>query len=292
MKGPISSDEQRFYRDLVALYLKHGSVERVFSECCDNIPVSYPEYHRILDKWGIVKNIGRKNSTFSEVITFFSKLVLEDLSVEKLYKKMPYDFETSLATIYRIYGLIKRGITRRCATALIISPQDCHELVMVGNDVSTPRLEIGKPFGSLTYPTTFSDKSDNYQQSVLRVLQQEVFTKMSVSKRFPYEILDQVKKPFAFVDIVDVRVSLHRLILPYNLSQIENFTSYKLKDQRYIHINQLIEPINNLYTRQGMFEMSTAYNDKVLGSKKSKKIASIRYLSHLNQKVAAFAQSA
>ncbi|MFH1792433.1 MAG: hypothetical protein ABH819_02190, partial [Patescibacteria group bacterium] len=61
--------EKLFNEFIVSEYLKYGSVDEVFSKNNYDLPISYPQVHRILDKWGIIKSVG-PNSKLSEAICF------------------------------------------------------------------------------------------------------------------------------------------------------------------------------------------------------------------------------
>ena len=263
--------EHQFNQFVVSQYLKHGSVDEVFRANNYDLPMSYPGVHRILNKWGIIKAAG-PNSTLSECLAFFTRLAEEEIPLERLYKKMPPSFTPSLATLHRIYGSIKREVKknledrepRRYGTALVISPYYQKEKVLLAKDVSTPRVDLGKPFGSISLPMGFSKKSESREDSILRVLQQEVFTKNVVEKTFPHEVVTENSEPFMYLDIADVRVGVYSLRMPKRLSYRNCYSSYKLKDFGYTDVCHLIETGGkNTKMRTGLVDIAEGYNNYI-----------------------------
>lgn len=235
----ISYDEREklFNQFIVSEYLKYGSVDEVFSKNSYDLPVSYPQVHRILNKWGIIKSVG-PNSKLSEAICFMVLLSDKKIPLEKLYKSLPSSFKTSMSTMHRILHNIKEGLIRRYGTALVISSSDPKK-VLIGEDVSTPRLELGKPFGSLSLPMGFSKKDEDPHQAIYRIIQQELFTKNAIEQNLPNNLVDENIKPFMYLDIADVRVTVYSLSLGEGYSQLKNFSSYKLKNFRYLDLDTL-----------------------------------------------------
>src|SRR3989304_6876052 len=137
-----TGSEKKFNEFLVGEYVKYGSVDEVMRKHKYAIPISYANYQRILDKWGIIKAAG-PNNKLSEAINFLYKMVEDGIPLDKLYRKMPPSFMTSAVTLYRVLSYIKEGVTRRMGTALIISPEDKPNLILSGTDVSAPRFELG-----------------------------------------------------------------------------------------------------------------------------------------------------
>ena len=71
-------NEKRFERSLISDYLEHGSVDEVFKKYRYGLPISYPSYQRLIDKWGIIKAAG-PNTNYSEVVSFLMKLATEKI---------------------------------------------------------------------------------------------------------------------------------------------------------------------------------------------------------------------
>jgi len=229
------NNEAEFNKFLVREYLKLGSVDEVFRYHRYNIPISYAQYQRILDKWEIIK-AAAPNSKLSEVLNFLSRMVHEEIPLEALYKKMPPSFITSAVTLYRILSYIKEGITRRLGTGLIITPFNNQKMVLTGRDVSTPRFYYGKPFASISIPMGFSKINEKREDGILRILQQEVFSELAVERNLPLSLIPERPKPFMYLDIADVRVEVFQIKLPQKLSKLENFQSYKLQDYRFLNL--------------------------------------------------------
>jgi hypothetical protein len=254
-------NEKDFQKFLVREYLKYGSVDAVYEVHRYSLPISYAQYQRVLDKWGIVKAAG-PNSKLSEVINFLTNLVEDEIPLEKLYKKMPPSFLTSTVTLYRILSYIKEGITRRLGTGLILSAFNNDRKILVAEDYSTPRAEFGKAFGSLSIPMGFAKKTDLREKAILRILQNEVFMDLAIENNIPNIIPDR-PKPFMYLDIADVRVEVFHLKLPEKYSSNKYFSSYKLKNFSYIDIDNLKTNINTPL-RAGIKEAITGYS-KYLG---------------------------
>jgi len=227
--------EKEFKKWLIEEYFVNGSVDEVLRKYRWEIPISYASYQRVLAQAGIVKGAG-PNSKLTEILSFLTRLMEEKIPFEYLYKNMPPSFKASAATIYRVLSYIKEGVTRRLATGLIITPSGNQKKILIGEDVSTPRLELGKPFGALSIPMGFSRKSDPREDAILRVLQQEVFTKQAVLGKVP-DVIGVRPKPFMFLDIADVRVEIFHLTLPRKYSSTKNLFSYKLKNYDFISVD-------------------------------------------------------
>lgn len=221
-----------FNKWLVEEYFKHGSVDEAFKYHAYDIPISYAQYQKILDLWGIVKAAG-PNNKISEVFNFISKMVEDGIPVEKLYKSMPSSFMTSSVTMYRILSYIKEGITRRVGTALILTPYANDSKILIAKDISTPRIEFGKEYGMYSIPMGFSRKRDPRENAIQRVLQSEVFTQLAVNKQIP-DIIPVRPKPFLFLDIADVRVEVFHIQLPKKYSDLKLFSSYKLSNFSFV----------------------------------------------------------
>ena len=207
----LFTDEKKFNEFLVSEYLKYGSVDEVLRINRYGLPISSAAYHRLLDKKGIIKAAG-PNSKMAEILGFLTKFAEENIPIDKLYKKMPLSFMTSLATLYRIVSYVKEGITRRIATGLIITAGNNKDRILVADDVSTPRLTLGKPFGAISIPMGFSRKRDPREDAILRILQQEVFSNFAIKGKIP-DLIPPRPKPFMFLDIADVRVEVFHLSL-------------------------------------------------------------------------------
>ncbi len=255
--------EDNFKKNLVREYLKHESVDEVFKIHKFNLPISYSGYQRVLDKWGIIKSVG-PNSKISETLSFLYLLSKERIPLERLYKKIPINFETSIPTLHRIVNYVKKGIIRRYATAIIITKNGNKNSILVGEDISTPKLSLGKKYGAISLPMGFSKKDESNKDSILRVLQKEVFTNLAVEKNIP-NIIPFDPRPFMQIDAADIRLSVYLIKLPKNLSNKKSFSSYKLINFDFINIKK-IKNENNL--RAGINEIINYYTDFLYGKKK------------------------
>lgn len=239
---------------LVTQYLRHGSVEESLIQNNYDFPVSVAHYHRIIQKWGIVKSVGRQSTKFSEVLSFLSQLVESNIPLERLYRRMPPSFQTSVQTLHRVLSHIKNGTTRRHGTALVITPESNPDQILIGNDISTPRLDVGKCYGDVSLPMTYSAKKDTPKDAITRVLQQEVFTQNTIKKSFPSNLLKTPLSPLAFVNVADVKVAVYHISFP---DELTNFSSFKLVNHRFTPAENLI--VANPDIRAGVVESVQSY---------------------------------
>lgn len=267
--------EPEFSQFLVQEYFRFGSVDRVLRHYRFSLPVSPATYQRVLDKYGVIKTAG-PNSRISETILFFEHLVKNATDIESVYKKMPLSFQTSLKTIYRIYSYVKQSLTRRVGVALVISPFNDSKKVLLARDISTPSLELGKRYGSLSLPMGYSRKRDARRTGVIRILQQEVFTNLVIKGNFPFDIVPSYLEPFMYLDIADVRVSVYSLTLTKSLSSPLFFSSFKLKDYKFYSINEILE---------GKLDLRAGVKEAVLGYNKYIKLLSRRLVANPFQEI-------
>jgi len=86
----------------------------------------------------------------------------------------------------------------------------------------------------------YSRKRDSRRTGVIRILQQEVFTSLTIKGAFPFEIVPFNLEPFAYIEIADVRVAAYSLILPKELSSSLSFSSLSLKVNRFRGIKEIL----------------------------------------------------
>lgn len=250
-----NSAELSLYSDqwYIYQYLLHGSVEAVFCAHRWDLKISVASYHRLVKKYGIVKSAGRREASLTELLQFFVQKSLEPtLGIETVYyQKMPASFQTSLATLHRTYQNILNSNLGRTATGLIIHPFQERERILVGQEVSTKK-RYGKYAGDFSIPMTFSQDGEKEEMSVLRVLQQEVFTYLAIKGQLAvpsfWKVLD--------FEILDVSVSLYEIDLPQNFPN-ELISSAKLANLQFCELDRLaqlgefrtgvMEMIENLY---------------------------------------------
>jgi len=220
--------EQEHDKRVIQAYLKYGSVDEILKREYDlNIHMSQAGIHRLIKKWGIIKAAG-PNTNIAEVIYFLEKLAYEKIPLERLYKKMPLGFQTSAVTLHRILSYVKTGMTRRSATALVITLADDPNKILIGKDISTPRIEYGKFYGAWSIPMGFSKKGESKRDSIIRVLQQEVFSQQIIDKSLNLDLLLANSKKIVNFDVIDIRLSLYHISLPIKLGKEVN--SYKLTE--------------------------------------------------------------
>jgi len=246
--------EQEFLKKIISDYLAYGSVDKVFEANGYELPISYPGFHHLLNRWGIVKAAG-PNTKWSEVLAFFNRMVIEKLPLESLYRKMPPSFSTSVSTLHRVLRHVKSGLVRRAGTALVICPEGRDDVFLVGSDVAVPRLEYGKAYGAVTPPMGFSKRGEDARVRILRLLQQEVYAHDAVERRMPEIKLEEASK-LASVDVCDTRVDVYRLELPVQLCGLDRFSSRKLTNFQFVGLADLEELEGRSMLRAGVLEFA------------------------------------
>jgi hypothetical protein len=211
---------------------------------------------------------------------------------------MPPSFRPSLPTLYRIYGDIKREVKnnikernpRRVGTALIMTPAKDKYKILVAKDVSVVRQDVGKEYGTISLPMGFSKRSESKKDSVLRVLQQEVFTNNTIKKGFPYKVIPENLKPFMYLDIADVRVSVYNIVLPKRLSSTKVFSSFKLTDFQFLSTSQL-KLVSNVSAkfRTSAIDILEGYEDYLISKTTNSSFKPIYKNSELNKSLATIA---
>ncbi len=284
-KYPVG-DEEKFNQFIVREYLKYGSVDEVYRKNNYNLPLSYANFQRVLDRFGVVKAVG-PNNKFSEAVDFLAHLAKDNIPFEKLYKKMPPSYRTSVVTLYRILSYVKEGITRRLGCAVVVSPFNNPEKVLIARDVSTPNINFGKYYGDYTIPMGYAKKGAGRIENITRILQQELFTDMVPDKKLPAFFLKDEMSPFMYLDIADVRVSVYHFQLPQEYSKISGFSSYKLKGYTFVDATELLsDKYNKVHLRAGVRESVRGYLKHLSLAKRKLSVNPLQERSILNQELA------
>lgn len=261
----MTPEAENKYSDewFVALYLRYGSVEEVVRSHPGNLPISIANYHRLVNKFGLVKSAGRHVS-LPETLHFFREKAMDpSLPIERIYQSMPPSFQTSLSTIHRIYQSIESQVVRRYAAALVISSADNPNEILMGKEVYA-NSRYGKKIGDYSIPMSFAKKDDSDFDSALRVIQQEVFSGLAVKKcltpasALARQIVPIDISPFALYDIVDVRVRMYHLVFPSQIGMDELF-SYKLTEHAMVERGEIPQAM----LREGVAEMVDIYGDSI-----------------------------
>lgn len=281
-KFPRGSQEE-FERFLVDKYFQFGSVDKVLKKFQFDLPISYAQYQRVLDKFGVIKAVG-PNGKFSEAVEFLSQMAHDNLDFEKAKKSLPPSFATSASTLYRILSYVKKGVTRRTGVALLISPFNNHKKILIARDISTPNLQLGKNYGDFSLPMGYSKKSDNRQKNIKRVLQHEVFCKNVVKRDFPEDVVPKDPEPFLYLDIADVRVSVFQISFPRGFDDEKLFSSYKLEKYSFVEMNKILE--GKIKTRSGVKEAVAGYRKYLEYQKKDFRVNPLQNKSSINVELA------
>ena len=88
-------------------------------------------------------------------------------------------------------------------------------------------------------------------------MQQEVFTKGVIDKTLKENFLSKDINPFMYLDIVDVRVNVYHLSLDEEYSDVKKFSSYKLKNYKFIDLDDLFSKNNKF--RMGLSKIGLGY---------------------------------
>jgi hypothetical protein len=245
--------QEEFEKFLISEYFSCGSINKVFQKHHYSLPISFAGYDRVLTRYGVVKSAG-PNSKLSESLYLLSFLASYKIPLERAYHKFaPKTFQVSSNTLHRILHYTRLGMTRRQGIALIISRQDKQECVLIGKDMSLSDKNLGK-IGDFSLPMGYSKIGESPRESILRVLQNEVFTDMVISRQFPFEVVPEHIKPTMYVNIADICVSVYRLEIP---SSLKKFSSFKIRDLKYRNINKL----SKYSFRAGVAEILDAYKN-------------------------------
>lgn len=263
----VYGKESEHYENLVLSFLKYGRISDVYQK--EDVFVSPIGYRRLLREWGVVKSPG-PNGIFSETLAFLKRLLMERLPLESLYRRMPNDFKTSISSLHRTLSCIKKGIVRLPGEALIVTPERYPDMVLVGEEVF-PRLAYGKKVGDISIPMGFAKKGEEVGMSILRILQQEVSNPLVLERslvvggNLTKAIIDDKKEPFMFIDIADVRVACHHIVLPGELCEERLLKSGKLNNLRFAHLDEL-SFIENAKIRAGVKEIVEGHRERIDGS--------------------------
>jgi hypothetical protein len=242
-----------FERYLVSEYFRLGSINKVFQDHKYNLPISFAGYDRILNKYRVVKSAG-PNSKISESLFVLSLLADYKISLEKVYHRFaPKTLQISTNTLHRILHFTRLGLTRRQGTALIISLKEDPNMVLFGKDLSLTNSSLGNK-GDISLPMGHSKIGEPIKDTILRILQNEVFTNKVLDNSFPWEVLPKHIKPIMYINIADIQVSVYKLKLPKKINQ---FSSFKLSNLKYLNINKL--PKTNF--RPGIIDILQHYRN-------------------------------
>ena len=226
-----------FEKKLITLYLQNSSIEQVFNITNYDLPVSFATYHRLLNKFGIVKSAG-PNSRLSESLHVLSLINNYKVPLERVYRKYaPHTLKVSTNTLHRIMHHIRLGVTRRCGAALLISPESNKDKYLLAQDNSLKNPSLGKE-GDFSLPMGHTRMQDSHQKSIKRVLQQEVFTDLAIESTFPSSNVPAKPKAEFFINIADIKVGVFRLILPDSLC---SFSSFKLHNYRFLTPDEILK---------------------------------------------------
>lgn len=216
-------------------YFMYGSVEEALRSSSENLPISVAQYHRLIANSGLVKSAGRHVS-LPEILHFFKQKALDPgMPIEKLYKKMPYTFKSSVATLHRVYKSIQNKAFRRLGAALLLY-SEAGEL-LVGEETNTNNKYF-KTKGDISIPMGFAKSEETDYESALRIAQHEVSTSLAISKNINF--IPKNIKPILYFDLVDVRIKIYKINLDKNFD-IKYCSSYKLTNHKFMNKYDLLE---------------------------------------------------
>jgi hypothetical protein len=205
---------------LLRLFLKLGSVESVL-ESFPNINVSYATYQRLISDRGIIKSpTGRPPVHIGALTDFFQTMITENSTIERLNKYPISGFVYGERSLYRVLKKIRTGVISHNATMILAHPQYRPDLLLTARDLCINSVDVEH---SRTAPMTYSTKKEDPYFSLLRVVQQEMLSEMTingelnVSKASTHRFLKNALNPKFYVDVLDVRVGVHILEIPTQL---------------------------------------------------------------------------
>ena len=226
-------NEKEFEKLLIGEYIRLGSIEQVFHTHKFTLPISFASYHRLLNKKHIVKSAG-PNSKLSESLNFLSQLSDYKVPLERVYHKhAPTSMQVSTNTLHRMLHYIRLGLTRRRGTALLVSPESNLDTYLLAQDKSLTNSDLGRA-GDFSLPMSHSRGDEKANDSIARVLQQEMFSDETCEGSFPWDLLPKDPKPVMYINIADIKVSVYRLILPDGM---KDFSSFRLDNYSFFDQN-------------------------------------------------------
>ena len=279
----ISAGKERSLGESMAVmeYFRCGSsVDAVMEKHRYDFPLSESGLHHVLERYGVVKAAG-PHSSLSESLFILKLLEKYRVPLESLYKGLPRDVKTSLSTMHRIVRAIEKGIVNRYGVALIVTPERSPDVILVANDFSVRRPELGHP-GDLSLPMGFARKSEPADKSILRVMQQEMYTSNVVDGTMPLYLVPQNPEPLFYINVADISVAVHKIVVPDESLQ---FSSFKLQEHRFVPASELVmmDPMHE-HVRPGVVEMATLYLEQLY---RPDEIETQYYVSELNQSLVA-----
>src|SRR3989344_5660170 len=222
--------------NLLTNYFALGSVDAVMAYYMKKnppygLPISEADYHRQLDREGVVKSAGRHADLA------YGLLVLEMLHssglkrVESFYRDhVPPTIKEviSQSGLWRMVNAVKEreGAAWRYGTALVITPERDPGRILVARDMVVNRPELGKP-GDWTVPMTYARNKENADMKVRRVMQEEVRTQQVIQGQFPGDLSQFRPALMGIIKVADVKTEVYHLNWPSGES---DFSSFKLAD--------------------------------------------------------------
>jgi hypothetical protein len=254
-----------FEENLISEYLKYGSIDKVFKIHNYDIPISFASYHRLLNKYQVIKSAG-PNSKLSESLHVLSLLNTYKLPLERIYHHhSPASLQISTNTLHRVLHNVRLGVTKRVGVALLISQIDSPYKYLFGQDESLSDPQLGER-GDWSLPMGYTRQQDSFSTGIKRILQQEVFTNKTIYNRFPKYLVPKNPKPLFTINIADIKVFVFKLVLTPN----QQFSSFKLSNYSFYNLQE----ISNLKVRAGVTDIVEHY---IYGS------TELNYTSEFNQ---------
>lgn len=217
---------------LILRYLAASSIGEANEGLSESEQIPEKLYKEILRKWGIVEYVG-PDRQYPEILYLLSEMATRKISLGSVFVRRPLIFGVSVDSFEEVVKNIQRGIILRTGTALVLSPEGEPHSIVVGNDYSDPRGELGKNVGSLTVPECFSKLKEDQRISILRVFQREVFANLSAEGSFNLGMVSVEEAPIAYVDVADVRVTCYRGTIPKRLmGELSSPTIFDLKTRQ------------------------------------------------------------
>ncbi len=246
----IPPDEKEFEKLLVTEYLKNGSIDKVFKLHNYNLPISFASYHRLLNKYQIVKSAG-PNSKLSESLHVLSLLNTYKLPLERIYHRYtPSTLQISTNTLHRVLHNVRLGITNRVGVALLIANTTETNKFLLGQDDSLVDPRLGHK-GDWSLPMGYTREQDSFETGIRRVLQQEVFTNQTIDYKFPKNIIPKNISPLFTINIADIKVYVFKIALQkkYRFSsfKLKNFGFYNSQEISILKVRGGVKDILKLY---------------------------------------------
>ncbi len=219
-------------RELVELYLKHGSIERVLFNSPE-LEYSPVTYGKLLKKWGIVVGSSSNPIPISQSEEAFREVIETGQSLNMIVKNSRWKRRGSETTFARRLTAIQNHTTYFDAICLLLYKKKNPDFLLFGQDTSTSNTESGFQDAPYVPPVSYMVNPKNTRISAISLYQQEVLTEMALlgelapNSKMAATLIPERMCEFVTYTIFDTRVHVYCLPFPDDLCS--ELSSYRLQ---------------------------------------------------------------